>query len=407
MSDFNEQHLPEEEEIVEIVKASEKKQKSWFFRLLRILFRSAFILFLLLIVIRLLISLPSVQNKLVEWTTNSLEETLGTRVEIESVSLDFFDEFDIEGIYLQDFHQDTIIYAEHLHIDIAMYSLLNKKVVIESITFENTRFNYYRYPEEYYTDFQKVIFALSKPFEPGPPEKNKTFYFDADEIVFNDLRFGFQNSFNGVKLLIYLTSLTLDELNGDINAKTLDLNSIVLNTPRAEIVKTHPIEIAEENYPQRHPADTIDYPLDTTQANFWTINLNEFALKNASFNFDDLKFINYFDLDLDIRHFDFENINITIEDVLLKNQKLTGNIVEGNLNEKRGFEISTFTSKLMVRKDTMAFYDMNLVTPESVVGDTVIFAYKYITSFGDFNNKVKMDIRSKNSVLAIHCSKNI
>lgn len=401
MSEQTQNILPPDEEVVEVVQASKKKQRSLFFRLLRMLFRVFFTFALLLLILRLLITVPYIQNKLIHWTTDNLSERLDTRVEIDRIQLDFFDQLDLHGVYIEDFHGDTLLYTQQLHVDIKFYSLINKKIIVEDIVFDNTRFNLHRYPREYFTDLQHLIAKLSKPYEPGPPTDNPTFYFDCNEVFFDDLRFGFQNAYNGDKMLIYVKDLMIKIAKTDFYQRTLVVESVVLNEPKAEFVKAIDYDIPESAYPQKHPADTIVYPIDTTQAQFWTITVNDFALKDGSFNFDNVRFKNFFDLDLDLQHFDLELINLKVKDILVRNWIGTWKVISGTLKEKRGFEVTSFKSNMMVRVDSMAFYDMALTTPESYVGDTVIFAYKHISSMGDFNNKVKMDVRSKNSVIAI------
>jgi hypothetical protein len=402
MNDDIKNMLPEDEEVVEIVHASKKKQRSFFFRLLRFLFRTTFLLFLFLFILRLVVSIPYVQNKLVTWTTSSLSAKLETRVEIDYVKLEFFDHFDIQGVYIQDFHQDTLLYSESIHANIKLFSLFKRKVVVEEITFDNTRINLYRYPHEYYMAVKELIKKLSKPYEPGPPKNNPIFYLDCDELIFYNLRFGFQNAFNGDKMLVYVKDLALNIAKTDFYNKTLDIKSVIINEAKAEYVKAIFYEIPDSAYPKQHPADTIIYPIDTTQARFWTIKVGEFQMNNSTFSFDKLNVKNHFDLDLDVQHFDLEAVNLKIKDIKLENQVGTWKIEEGNLQEKRGFEIESFKADMMVRVDTMAFYNLELITPESVLGDTLIFAYSHISDMGYFVDKVKMDIRSKNSIIAIH-----
>ncbi|MFK7947465.1 MAG: translocation/assembly module TamB domain-containing protein [Saprospiraceae bacterium] len=401
MSEHNKNILPQDEEVVEVVQASKKKQRSLFFRLLRLLFRTAFLLGLLLVILRILISIPVVQNKLIQVTTKQLAKRLDTRVEIDEIQLDFFDHLDLHGIYIEDFHGDTLLYTEQLHADIKLFSLINKKIVIEDLVFENTRFNFHTYPSEYYPEIRELIQRLSKPYEPGPPKDNPTFYFDCNKVYFDNLRFGFQVAFNGSKLLVNVKDLILKFGQSDFYERRLKVKSITINEPKGQFAKAifHPIDSA--NYPQKHPADTINYPIDSTQAIFWHITVDDLKLNNGTFKFDNVSFKNYFDLPFDPQHFDFEDVNLKIKDIKLENQKGTWEIERGIAQEKRGFKITSFKSNMMVTVDTMAFFDLALTTPESFLGDTVIFAYRHISSMGDFNNKVKMDVRSRNSVIAI------
>jgi hypothetical protein len=401
MNDDIKNILPEDEEVVEIVHASKKKRRSLFFRLLRLLFRTTFLLVLLLFSLRLIVGINYVQNKLVAFATSSLSKKLETRVEIDYVKLVFFDHFDIQGVYIQDFHQDTLLFTQSIHANIKLFSLFNRKVVVEELTFDNTRFNFYRYPEQYYPEIQNLIIKLSKPYEPGPPKDNPTFYLDCEEMIFYNLRFGFQNAYNGDKLIVTLKDLALNIGKADFYNKTLDINSIVLNEPKAEFLKALAYDIPESAFPKPNPADTIVYPIDTAQAQFWTITVAEILMTNGSFEFDNLRVKNFFDLEIDVQHFNLEAVYLKAKDFKLANQKATWKMVEGNLHEKRGFALKSFKADMMMRVDTLAFYNLELVTPESILGDTLIFAYSHISDMGYFVDKVKLDIRSKNSIIAI------
>lgn len=401
MSEHNKNILPQDEEIVEVVQPSKKKQRSLFFRLLRFLFRTIFVFGVILVILRVLIGIPYVQNELIQFTTKQLSEKLDTRVEIDEIQLDFFDQLDLHGVYVEDFHGDTLLYTQHLHADIKLFSLISKKVIVEDLVFEDTRFNLHTYPTEYYNEIQQFILRLSKPYEPGPPQPNAVFYFDCNRILFDNLRFGFQAAFNGSKLLVNVKEVVLKLGKSDFYNKRLKVKSITIDEPKGQFAKAIFHQVDDDKRPKQHPADTINYPIDTTQARFWHITVDEFRLNDGTFKFDNVGMKNYFDLPFDPQHFDFEDINFRVKNVKLENQKGTWEIEEGFAKEQRGLEITSFQSNMMVTVDTMAFFDMALTTPESFIGDTVIFKYRHISSMGDFNNKVKMDIRSQNSVIAI------
>ena len=399
MSENNKNILPQEES-VEIVQASQKKQRSLFFRILRVAFRVVFSLGVLLLFLRLLIGIPFVQNKLIQIAANELSTRLDTRVEIEAIDLDFFDKLDLNNVYIEDFHGDTLLFTEHLHTDIKLIAVLGKKVVIEDLAFENTRLNLHTYPTEFYSEIQELVKRLSKPQQSGPPQ-NSFLLLDIDKVYFDNLRFGFQVAFNGDKLLVNVRDFTLKFGKSDFYNKRLKIKSITINEPKAQFAKAifHPIDSA--NYPQYNFSDSLNYPVDSTQAEFWHITVNDFNLINGSLNFDNVNFKNFFDVPFDLQHFDFDNINFHFENFKLKNQKATWKVESGNAKEKRGFEVSSFKTNMMMTIDTLAFFDLSLQTPQSNIGDTLIFAYSHISSMGDFNNKVKMDLRSDSSIVAI------
>jgi hypothetical protein len=271
--------------------------------------------------LRIIIGIPFIQNKLLQIATSELSARLDTRVEIEAIDLDFFDRLDLNNVYIEDFHGDTLLFTEHLHTDIKLIAVLGKKIVIEDLVFENTRFNLHTYPTEFYSEIQELVQRLSKPYQPGPPVPNSYLLFDCNRVYFDNLRFGFQAAFNGDKLLVYVKDFTLKFGKSNFYTKRLKIKSITINEPKAQFAKAifHPIDSA--NYPQYNLLDTTNYPSDSTQAKFWQITVDDFNLINGSFNFDNVNFKNYFDAPFDLQHFDFETINFNFKNFELKKSK--------------------------------------------------------------------------------------
>ncbi len=71
------------------------------------------------ILLTLLVSLPSVQNYVVDRATVLLSEKLGTRVEIGRVRLGALGSLRLDGLYIEDFQQDTLLYADKVKIFLA------------------------------------------------------------------------------------------------------------------------------------------------------------------------------------------------------------------------------------------------------------------------------------------------
>ena len=63
------------------------------------------------IVLTLVVSLPSVQNYVVDRATEYVSEQLQTRVEIDRIRLGALGSLRIDGLYIEDYEQDTLLYA--------------------------------------------------------------------------------------------------------------------------------------------------------------------------------------------------------------------------------------------------------------------------------------------------------
>ena len=74
------------------------------------------------IVLTLIISLPSVQNYVVDKATRFVSEKLDTRVEIDRVRLGFLGSVLVDGLYIEDYQQDTLLYAGRVKVHITRIS---------------------------------------------------------------------------------------------------------------------------------------------------------------------------------------------------------------------------------------------------------------------------------------------
>ncbi len=69
----------------------------------------------------IILSIPKVQTYIATKVTTDLNETYGTDINIERLGLNWKGEVDIREIYIEDHHQDTLIYAEQLQTNILSF----------------------------------------------------------------------------------------------------------------------------------------------------------------------------------------------------------------------------------------------------------------------------------------------
>ncbi|HPH83436.1 MAG TPA: hypothetical protein PL185_12720, partial [Flavobacteriales bacterium] len=54
------------------------------------------------------------QTWLAQEVAARISESIGAKVEIKSIKINFFDRANIEGFYVEDLHHDTLLYAGHI-----------------------------------------------------------------------------------------------------------------------------------------------------------------------------------------------------------------------------------------------------------------------------------------------------
>ncbi|MDO5570491.1 MAG: translocation/assembly module TamB domain-containing protein [Bacteroidales bacterium] len=84
-------------------------------------------------IIYITVSLPSVQGKMKQITTEQLSQLLNTHISIENVSIRPFNKLTIEGILLKDLSNDTLFYSNKLTTSFSILPLLKKEIKFSGI----------------------------------------------------------------------------------------------------------------------------------------------------------------------------------------------------------------------------------------------------------------------------------
>ena len=93
-----------------------------------------------------------------------LSARLNTRVEIGSVDIEFFKKVVLEDIYIEDLHQDTLLYSKKLKIDISKLDFEKHQLYVSSISLLNTKSKLIKYAKEDDLNLQFIIDLFIDPF---------------------------------------------------------------------------------------------------------------------------------------------------------------------------------------------------------------------------------------------------
>lgn len=380
-----------EHEELEIVKVSSKKRKSLGFRILRFLFRLVALFVALMLILRLLVAIPFVQNVLIDWTTNYLSNQLETTVEVERIDLAFLDKLVLKGVFVEDLQQDTLLYAKTIKANFRGFQLLYNKLPIKDLHLIDVAFNIKRPKGAYDDNLQFIINRLGS-------KKSKTksaFQLSARTIYLKNIQFLQQDAGKGEDLTIFLKKGQIDGAAIDFDEKQLAVDNIEMIGIQSHYTKNkaHPL-----------PPRKIELLQDTVakeKKKNWYMTLGKLYIDKSNFRYDDERFEKRKDGELDVRHFDAQELKIVASNGKLENNVGTWTVHGITCRERDGFLIQKLAANMEMHREKMAFYDLELVTPDSYIGDTLIFKYNHINDMGYFNDRVDMDVRLNGALLAI------
>jgi len=134
----------------------------------------------------------SVQTRLTRVIASYLSAQLKTRVEIRSVNIAFFNNIILEGLYVEDLHRDTLIYADRLKVGIKKIDLKNHHLQFDGVSLQNLSFYLKEYCGEEDINLQFLLDAFSsKDTTATPPGPKWT--IDCNSFELEHSRFAYQN----------------------------------------------------------------------------------------------------------------------------------------------------------------------------------------------------------------------
>jgi len=127
-------------------------------------------------------------------------------------------------------------------------------------------------------------------------------------------------------------------------------------------------------------------------------DLKQLELINNQFRYLDhtkkhyAKVVDFGDLDIKQLNADFRNIKLTDKSIQVDIKQL-------NLREKKGLEVKGLVAKAFVSNKRIQLDKLLLITNKSTIKDFVKLEFNSFDDFSDFNNRVNVSLRIKNSIL--------
>ncbi len=91
---------------------------------------------------------PAAQTWMAQRAAAYLSDELNTKITIRAVNIEFFKKVSLEGIYAEDLHGDTLLYAEKFLVNIDRFSYDNRYLSIKSITLSDSKIKLKKYAGE-------------------------------------------------------------------------------------------------------------------------------------------------------------------------------------------------------------------------------------------------------------------
>jgi hypothetical protein len=203
-----------------------------------------------------------------------LSKELGKDISIGKIDIIFFDQFDIENVYVQDSKTDTLMYANLIGATIADWSLDDSFLKLDKILLSNTSVKLKKYEGDSVFNFQYIVdyFGTSEDTTSSDP-----FAVSLNKLTLDNINFIYQDqnaeqlvngmdysnldirnisgelsdfSLNGDSILININKLHLNDQSSGLQLK--NLNAEVLYSPKVISLKKLNIALNNSNINAKH-----------------------------------------------------------------------------------------------------------------------------------------------------------
>ena len=135
---------------------------------------------------------PWVQTRLAKVITGMVEKRVGLVVEIDRIHMRFLNSADIKGIYIEDFHGDTLLYADRIQAQIRHLWFRSGDFSLKRLTIEDPVIKLQRYTDDERFDYEIFIDRLDSDTITGASNPFRleldNFFLTNASVQFKDLQ---------------------------------------------------------------------------------------------------------------------------------------------------------------------------------------------------------------------------
>jgi hypothetical protein len=361
----------------------------------------------LLIFIFGLIHTETFQNWAAQKATTYLSNQLNTVVKVDLLDFNFFGGTDLKGFYMEDLQGDTMISAANLSVSLesGLWTLLQNRIDIDAIGLQNAKLYISKDSAATNSNIGFVFAQLSQNDKKESTGGGTPLVLNLNRLLLDNVEFIKRDLTIGQNLEIFVGkgNIAIDKF--DLANKRVEIKSVVIDRPRVRLTDyvALPLLYAPEDSVGLIPP--IEEILVEPDTQVFVATIQDFKLTNGQFDMDNFERspvkTTPFDV-LDFDHIGVFNIDIDIENFEYSEWDFTGKVNGLSAETTSGFVLEKLSAEeAWVGCTGMQLNELDLKTPDSHVGDTLIFKYREYGDWLEFTDRVRMDLKIKNSDLAL------
>ncbi|MCF8361410.1 MAG: translocation/assembly module TamB [Prolixibacteraceae bacterium] len=194
---------------------------------------------LLFVVLAALIQIPSIQTKIVQTATTFVSNKTQTKVELDRVSISFPKSVVVEGLYLEDTRQDTLVYAGKVKVNIALADLLSKKITINSFALDDATVKLYNSKTDKVFNYNFLTTAFSDTTTKVKPDTvSAAWTYSLDKVKLQNIRFLYHDNYAAMNVTVEVEESALHVGVIDLEESVFKIDEMLMDGLTASVKQT-------------------------------------------------------------------------------------------------------------------------------------------------------------------------
>ncbi|MDM1404932.1 translocation/assembly module TamB domain-containing protein [Myroides marinus] len=269
-----------------------------------------FSLVLILLLIIVTIQIPYVQNKVKDVAISFVQDKIGTPVSLERIEIAFPKKIVVKNLYVESQEQDTLLYTNHLGVDISLFALLKNTVSVNGVQLDGLKTDVKRDSTGRF-NFDYIVEAFAS--EEEKEDEPSSMKIEVGEISLSNIEVKYNDDYDGHHVKFGLKKFIT-------RFKQFDLDQMKFAIPKISIAgidldyKKKPASISSQN------AIKVDTPKEenNTEAALPNVELGTIEWTDSKIQFDDEESKMYAKLALGNFQTTFDHIDLVNQQIDIK-----------------------------------------------------------------------------------------
>lgn len=198
----------------------------------------------LLVIIVIALQFPKTQTFVAGKATAFLSKKTHTKVQLNSLSIDFPKTISISGLYLEDEKKDTLFYGKSIRVDLNLWDLLSKKIALNSVELETITGHIYRNAAggKFNFSFIPDAFASKEPIKKTVADTSAGWQFSIKNISLKQIYFTYHDRSSGMNADLHLGEFKTGFDAFDLDKQIIHVAATSLKNTQASVLQNEPLQ---------------------------------------------------------------------------------------------------------------------------------------------------------------------